>query len=199
MKNQNGFVKFLFWFTYVVAAAAAWFHTFSVFEQSDPWFIAALAASAIDGALAFTIYLGGKVVGNQRHAALVGTFVFAAMSAMSQVIQRFYGLGIQEQMPNWLRIVSLALVPMATTGSVLILGLVKYFDKDNDGIPDIFQNRDRIVPARIQTRPAMSFPQEMPVLPTVTKPRTDGQGKYKREVIPPETEEDKTPVPLSRG
>jgi len=196
MKNQNGFVKFLFWFTYVVAAAAAWFHTFSVFEQSDPWFIAALAATAIDGALAFTIYLGGRVYGNQRHAALVGTFVFAAMSAMSQVIQRFYGLGVQEQMPNWLRIVSLALVPMATTGSVLVLGLVKYFDKDNDGIPDIFQNKNRAIPSQIQTRPAMSFPQEMPVLPTVTKPRIDGQGKYKRDVIPVANEEAESQSPL---
>src|SRR3990167_8491716 len=197
MKNQNGFVKFLFWFTYVVAAAAAWFHTYSVFEQSDPWFIAALAASAIDGALAFTIYLGGKVVGNQRHAALVGTFVFAAMSATSQVIQRYYGLGLQEEMPGWLRIVSLSLVPMATTGSVLILGLVKYFDKDGDGVPDILQNRDRVIP-KVQTRTSMAFPQEMPVLPTMAKTRTDGQGKYKRDVIPVADEGENT-SPLSTG
>lgn len=193
MKHQNGFIKLIFWFTYVVAATAAWFHTFSVFEQSDPWFIAALAATAIDGALAFTIYLGGKVVGSQRHAALAGTFAFAAMSAVSQVIQRYYGLGVQDQMPGWLQMVSLALVPMATTGSVLILGLVKYFDKDGDGVPDIFQNR---TVSKIQTRPSMSFPQEMPVLPTMAKTRTDGQGKYKREAIPTVDEGADTTSPL---
>ena len=194
MKNQNGFVKFLFWFTYVVAAAAAWFHTFSVFEQSDPWFIAALAATAIDGALAFTIYLGGRVVGSQRHAALVGTFAFAAMSAVSQVIQRYYGLGVQDQMPGWLRIVSLSLVPMATTGSVLILGLVKYFDKDGDGVPDMFQNRDRVMP-KVQPRPtSVAFPQEMQAIRPL--PRNDGQGKFKRDVIPTENDERESIIPL---
>lgn len=196
MKNQNGFVKFLFWFTYVVAAAAAWFHTFSVFEQSDPWFIAALAATAIDGALAFTIYLGGKVVGSQRHAALVGTFVFAAMSAMSQVIQRYYGLGVEAQMPGWLRIVSLSLVPAATTGSVLVLGLVKYFDKDGDGVPDVLQNRREQLD-RVQPRQQIAaFPKELPTPPAVR--RTDGQGKFKRDVIPA-ADEGEPPSPLSRG
>lgn len=132
--------KFFFWFTYFIAVGAAWFHTYEVFAKTDPWYIAAMAATAIDIALAYMLYLLSQATRNQRNAALIGTFVFGAMSGMAQVIQRYESSGVA--MPEWMRWVSLSLVPLATTGSVIILGVVKYFDKDGNGVPD-FMERGR--------------------------------------------------------
>lgn len=121
----------IFWLTYFCAVIAAWFSTFQVFSQSDPWYVALLAATAIDGALAYLLYLVGRTHKNQRAAGLAAIVAFAVISGFSQVIHRYYQLGVE--LPAWLAWVSLALVPLATTGSVVILGAVKALDLNNDG------------------------------------------------------------------
>jgi len=134
MKKYN----WLFWLVYVIAAAACWASTYKVFAASDTPLVAGLAATSVDGVLALTLYLMGKVkTGDQRNVALIGTLAFSLISAVAQIIQRFTGLGVE--MPYSLRIVSLFLVPASTTGAVVLLGVLKYFDRDGNGIPDFME------------------------------------------------------------
>lgn len=124
-------LNIIFWFTYAAAIVAAWFATFQVFSQSDPWYVALLAATAIDGALAYLLYLVGVTHKNQRAAGLAAIVLYASISGFAQVIHRYHQLGVP--LPDWLAWVSLALVPLSTTGSVVILGFVKSLDLNRDG------------------------------------------------------------------
>lgn len=118
--------KVIFWAVYLVAVAAAWSTTYQVFIQSDSQFVAALAATSVDGVLAYTLYVLGQAAGNQKTAAIASMAAFALVSGVAQIIHRFYALGVQ--MPYELQVVSLFLVPISTTGAVVVLGIIKYFE-----------------------------------------------------------------------
>lgn len=120
-----------FWIVYGLAAAAAFYHSFIVFSLSDPWPIAALSAGAIDFFLAWTMNQLGRITKRNRAANLLGVGLFALVSGMAQVIARYHGMG--QELPYWLGIVSLGLVPVSTTGALVMLGIIKYFANDDVG------------------------------------------------------------------
>jgi len=114
-----------FWLVYTISALAAFYHSFRVFSLSDPWYVALLSAVAIDGLTFFSMAALGKWTGKQRLTGFIGVLLFATISALAQVIWRYEAQGIA--LPEFLRVVSLALVPMSTTGAVVALGLMHYF------------------------------------------------------------------------
>ena len=117
-----------------------------MFSASDPWYIAALSAFAIDGLITYSMYSIGTWVGDQRKAGFVGVGLFAFISGTAQIISRFRGLGLE--LPEVLYYISLGLVPLSTTGAVVVLGFVHYFDaKKGDRKPSQYN------PGRAVTTP----------------------------------------------
>jgi len=132
--NMHGsrLLGFLFWVTYFVAALACWLTTYQVFAASDTPLVAGLAAASIDGVLALTLYMMGRTGhSDQKVTALVGTVVFGVFSGFAQIVHRFDGLGMA--MPEWMKWVSLFLLPASTTGGLVLLGVLKYFSNSKPG------------------------------------------------------------------
>ena len=124
--------KFLFWLVYLIAAAVAAYHSATVFLMSDPWFIAIPAAIAVDGLTAYSLSVLGRWKGDQRLAGFIGIILFVIISGFSQVISRFAGMGME--IPEWINWVSLALVPLSSTGAVVVLGGIHYFSHQGEPI-----------------------------------------------------------------
>lgn len=118
--------KFLFWLAYGIATVGATAHTYQVFRLSDPNWLAMCAAIGVDSLLAYCLYTLGERTGNQRTAGLVGVVVLATISATAQIVQRFNGLSVG--LLPWMQWASLFLVPVATTGGIVLLGALHYFD-----------------------------------------------------------------------
>lgn len=114
-----------FWIVYSISALAAFYHSFRVFSLSDPWYVALLSAVAIDGITFYAMAILGKWTGKQRITGFIGVVLFATISGLAQIIWRYEAQGIV--LPEFLRVVSLALVPLSTTGAVVALGLMHYF------------------------------------------------------------------------
>ncbi len=173
-KAKNTGYGVLFWLVYLVVAVACWASTYQVFKQSDTPLVAALAATAVDGVLALTMFIMGRSTGRQSTAALIGTCGFAIISLMAQIIQRFNGLG--QAMPYELQLVSLFLVPASTTLSLVLLGVIKYFDQDGNGKLD-FLERGR---GQVTQTPRPMPRAEMAEIPSAPQPalgdRSNGNG-----------------------
>ena len=157
--KRNGFLNVMFWLVYAIAATAAWFHTFYVFRMTDNDFIAGLSATAIDGVFAFLFVLMSSTRGHQRTVGFVGLAVFAVISGTAQAIWRYQALGVE--LPLAMLFFSRALVPVAVTGSLVLLGFVKYFDGDNNGVPDFLERGKH----QKQGRPPEFRPQPNPAFP----------------------------------
>lgn len=114
-----------FWIAYLLASAAVIWHTYTVFSLSDPWPVALISAFAVEGFLTLTMAQLGMVFKKNRAVNFLGIGLFVVVSGLAQVIARFHGLGIE--LPEWLRFVSLGLVPVATTGSLVMLGIIRYY------------------------------------------------------------------------
>lgn len=114
-----------FWIAYILASAAVIWHTYTVFSLSDPWPVALISALAVEGFLTLTMAQLGMVFKKNRAVNFLGIGLFVIVSGLAQVIARFHGLGIE--LPEWLRFVSLGLVPVATTGSLVMLGIIRYY------------------------------------------------------------------------
>lgn len=195
--NMHGsrLLGFIFWATYLIAAMACWLTTYQVFAQSDTPLVAGLAAASIDGVLALTLYLMGRTNHqDQRTTALIGTFVFGIFSAFAQVIHRFDGLGLV--MPEWMRIVSLFLLPASTTGGLVLLGVLKYFSasgnknqnqgKQNQQNYGSFQRSSQESQHRIpESFQGERIPIQGPPVPRVAMPQGNGNGRKFEDVHEP--------------
>lgn len=157
--KRNGFLNVMFWLVYAIAALAAWFHTFYVFRMTDNDFIAALSATAIDGVFAFLFVLMANSRGYQRTVGLIGIGIYAGISATAQAIWRYQALGVE--LPQSLLFFSRALVPIAVTGAIVLLGFIKYFDGDSNGVPDFLERGKHQKPGR----PPEFRPQSNPAFP----------------------------------
>lgn len=124
--------KFLFWMAFAIVTVGAFFHTYSVFAMSDPRWLAALVAVGVDCLMAYCLYTLGKRTGNQKTASVVGIVALALVSLTAQVVQRFNGLAVG--LLPWMKWVSLFLVPASTTGGILLLGLIHYFDEGREPV-----------------------------------------------------------------
>lgn len=123
--TESDWDKFLFNIVYLFAAGVAAYHSAIVFMLSDPWYIAVPAALVVDGLTAYSVGMLGKWRNSQRSAGFVGIGLFVIISASAQIIARYEGAGVQ--VPAILRWISLALVPLSSTGAVVALGAIKYF------------------------------------------------------------------------
>ena len=123
--DESDWDKFLFNMVYLFAAGVAAYHSAVVFMLSDPWYIAVPAALVVDGLTAYSVGMLGKWRNSQRSAGFVGIGLFVIISASAQIIARYEGAGVQ--VPAILRWISLALVPLSSTGAVVALGAIKYF------------------------------------------------------------------------
>jgi len=137
--NLGNFGTILFWGIYLLVGVAAWWHTYQIFAVKDPPFIAGASALAVEGVLAFTLYLIGRTMGDQRKTGMIGVMLFALISAAAQVASRNIGqVGFE-----WVEYITAYLLPITVTGSIVLLGFIKYFDRDGNGIPDFMENRNR--------------------------------------------------------
>lgn len=118
--------RFLFWLAYGIAVVGATAHTYQVFRLSDPNWLALTASIGVDALLAYCLYTLGERTGNQRTAGMVGIVALASISATAQIVQRFNGLSVG--LLPWMQWASLFLVPVATTGGIVLLGALHYFD-----------------------------------------------------------------------
>ena len=116
---------FLFWVVYLVAAASAGYHSFMVYRLSDPALIALGGAISIEGLCAYSMFAIKNWTGNQRLAGFIGVMMFAVLSGAAQIISRYHSLGVE--LPEWLLVVSMGLVPLSTVGAVLTLGIINFF------------------------------------------------------------------------
>jgi len=123
--DETKWDKFLFGAVYFFAAAVAAYHSAIVFLMSDPWYVAVPAALVVDGLTAYSVGMLGRWKNNQRAAGFVGVGLFVIISASAQIIARYEGVGVT--VPAALRWISLALVPLSSTGAVIALGAIKYF------------------------------------------------------------------------
>lgn len=126
MTNSLRGIDWKYWLIYLGAVLVAGYHTFMVFRMTDPWPIALLAAGVVDGLVAWTSNKLGQWTGRARWVSLAGVGLFALVSSASQIIMRFVGAG--EQVPLELHIISLTLVPLASTGAVLTMSFIKFFE-----------------------------------------------------------------------
>jgi len=135
--NPKKVISTLIFIVYVVVAVLAGYHTYNVFALADPPFFAMLGAVAVDGMLALTLYLIGTWYGDQRLVGLIGVVLFAALSGGMQIIARKIALG--EKLDPTLQFCADYAVPISVTLSLLVLGTIKYFDSDSNGVPDFME------------------------------------------------------------
>lgn len=135
--RSKKWMSFVLWCVYAAVAVLAGYHTFNVFSLSDPPFFAFLGAVAVDGVLALTLMMIGRWYGDQQIAGIVGTIIFACLSGLMQVIA--HKVATHEVMSWWLNWVSDYAVPISVTLSMITLGLIKFFDRDRNGVPDFMQ------------------------------------------------------------
>jgi len=83
--NLGNVGTILFWGIYVLVGVAAWWHTYQIFAVNDPPFIAGASALAVEGVLAFTLYLIGRTMGDQRKTGMIGVMLFALISALASL------------------------------------------------------------------------------------------------------------------
>lgn len=139
--NPKQMIGVLVFLVYCVVALLAGYHTYEVFLLADPAFFAFLGAIAVDGMLALTLYLIGHWYGDQRIVGFVGVFLFAIISGGMQVIARKISLG--ETLPAWLQFGADYAVPISVTMSLLVLGAIRYFDSDSNGVPDFMERGNK--------------------------------------------------------
>lgn len=123
--EESAWDKFLFNMVYLFAAGVAAYHSAVVFLMSDPWYVAVPAALVVDGLTAYSVSMLGRWRNSQRNAGFIGIALFVIISASAQIIARYEGAGVA--VPAALRWVSLALVPLSSTGAVVALGAIKFF------------------------------------------------------------------------
>lgn len=136
----------LFWAAYGIAAVGATAHTYQVFLLSDPSWLAFIAAIGVDMLLAYCLYSLSDQMGNQRIAGVIGIVVLASISGTAQVVQRFNGLEVG--LLPWMQWASLFLVPVSTTGGLVLLGVVRYFQTEKRGGDN--RNKQQFRPQRDQ-------------------------------------------------
>lgn len=134
-------IGILVFMVYCVVALLAGYHTYNVFALADPPFFALLGAVAVDGMLALTLYLIGNWYGDQRLVGLVGVVLFAALSGGMQIIARKIAMG--ETLDPALQFCADYAVPISVTLSLLVLGTIKFFDQDSNGVPDFMERGNK--------------------------------------------------------
>jgi len=165
--NSKKMISTLIFLVYCVVAILAGYHTYNVFALADPPFFALLGAVAVDGMLALTLYLIGSWYGDQRIVGFVGVILFAALSGGMQIIARKIAMG--ERLDPALQFCADYAVPISVTLSLLVLGTIKYFDQDSNGVPDFMEKGKQN-----QQRPSFEPPyREMPQ-PQIQKPSQHG-------------------------
>ena len=145
--NETNAQKFFFWTVYFGAAAVAAYHSAVVFLMSDPWFVAVPAALVVDGLTAYSMSVLGRWKNDQKAAGFIGILLFAFVSASAQIISRFSGMGVET--PAALRWISLALVPLSSTGAVIVLGAIKYFGNSKP----VSENSVQYAPPMLSVKP----------------------------------------------
>lgn len=147
--------KFFFWLVYFGAAAVAAYHSAVVFLMSDPWFVAVPAALVVDGLTAYSMSVLGRWKNDQKAAGFIGILLFAFVSASAQIISRFSGLGVET--PAALRWISLALVPLSSTGAVIVLGAIKYFGNNKTALTEVRETRQATLENSVQYAPPLAI------------------------------------------
>lgn len=139
--NPQKMISTLIFLVYCVVAILAGYHTYNVFALADPPFFALLGAIAVDGMLALTLYLIGTWYGDQRLVGFIGVVLFAALSGGMQIIARKIAMG--EALDPVLQFCADYAVPISVTLSLLVLGTIKYFDQDSNGVPDFMERGNK--------------------------------------------------------
>lgn len=153
MTNNKPERDVFYWLLYIGAALVAGFHTFSVFQMTDPLWVSLLAAIVVDGVVAYSAQKLGEWTGSQRTAGLFGIGLFGFISGVSQVIMRFQGDGVG--IPIFLHWVSLALVPLASTGTVLVLAAIKYYGNSRPALAEMHEIRRATPENSVQYAPPL--------------------------------------------
>ena len=123
--EESAWDRFLFSAVYLLAGAVAGYHSFLVFLMADPWYVALPAALVVDGLTMYSTNKLGQWYNSQRNAGFLGIVLFVFISASAQIISRYQGAGVP--IPEALRWISLSLVPLSSTGAVVVLGVIKFF------------------------------------------------------------------------
>ncbi len=166
MNTNRGkkWMSFVLWGVYGAVAVLAGYHTFNVFSLSDPPFFAFLGAVAVDGVLALTLMMVGRWYGDQQIAGIVGTIIFALLSGSMQVIA--HKVAMHEALPALLQWGADYAVPISVTLSMITLGLIKYFDRDRNGVPDFLERPTPLAIGNISAVSVSNIPESVASLPS---------------------------------
>lgn len=172
-------IRIMFWGTYLLTILALWWHTYQIFLANDPPLIAGASAAAIDGMLALTLYVVGRSYGKTKDVAIGGTILFALLSAGAQIVSR----NLTNPDVPWVRDIALYLLPVSGVLTLLVLGFIKYFDQNKDGVPDFMQGRSQ--KPKQQNQPSQNsqrFVPPPPQRPALLPVESDEMARWQREM-----------------
>jgi hypothetical protein len=170
--------QILYWASYLFTILSLWYHTYQIFLISDPPIIAAGSAAAIDGMLALTLIAVGRAYGRTQNVAIAGVVMFALLSGGAQLVYK----NLYNPAVPWVNDIAQFLLPISGVVALLVLGFIKLFDQNRDGVPDFMQRGGKGKGQSQQNFRGHSNPPRIPPPPPV-KPREmdDEMDKWLRE------------------